>query len=123
MKYLKVADKVFEENFVNYACNVAAIAVNKGRVIAQAGNSYVKTHPVQHHFAKRAGEDKKIYLHAEVAALIKSGPNIDELYIFKRNKNGVLIDSAPCPVCQLAIKHSNVKKVFGVKLGKLTRLQ
>jgi hypothetical protein len=52
---------------------VARVYDRRGTLIAQATNSYEKTHPIQAHFAKLCGKPDSIYLHAEVAALLKCG--------------------------------------------------
>jgi len=43
----------------------------QGRVLSHATNSYTKSHPLQNYFAKRSGQPHKIYLHAEIAAILK----------------------------------------------------
>ena len=50
----------------------ATVYDRRGRKIATAENSYDKTHPIQAHFAAKAGKPVCKYLHAEVLALLRS---------------------------------------------------
>ena len=84
----------------------------QGRLISQAGNSYHKTHPIQAHFAKMVGMDDRIYLHAEVAALLKCGvKKPHSIHIERRKRDGSLGTAKPCKICDAAIKHWGVKYV------------
>lgn len=84
----------------------------KGRLLSVGHNSYTKTHPLQLWYAKRCGLDNKMFLHAEMAALIKTrGRKVHKLVIVRVGKDKSLLNAAPCPVCQLAIKEFGVKVV------------
>lgn len=92
--------------------SLVAIACRGRRVIAVGYNSYSKTHPFQHRMSAKVGQQRP-YLHAEIAALLKSPRDIDSLYVVRINKQGELVNAAPCPVCRLAIGLFNPKlKVF-----------
>jgi deoxycytidylate deaminase len=93
--------------------DVTAIAYDKrGNVLAVGRNSYVKTHPLQARMARRAGTPYKVYLHAEIAALIKArGRKVHKLVVFRVGKSGNMMNAEPCPVCKEAIKHFGVKHV------------
>jgi deoxycytidylate deaminase len=84
----------------------------RGKLVSVGRNNYTKTHPIQKKFADKAGIPQKIYLHAEIDALIKAkqGP-IYRMVIVRKNKDGVSRPSMPCPVCEEAIKAFGVKKV------------
>lgn len=94
--------------------NITAFAYDrKGRILSIGRNSYVKTHPLQARAAKEVGEDYKIYLHAEVAALvkIKNWQKINKLVVTRYNKNGEPMLAKPCRVCQRVIKIAGIGTV------------
>ena len=83
---------------------------SRDRVISVGYNSYTKTHPKQAKMAAMVGLDDKQYLHAEVAAIIKSkGRDIHKIKIERYDSRGNPKLAAPCPVCQLAIKMAGIK--------------
>jgi len=90
---------------------IATVRDKKGRIIGRATNNYKKTHPLQAHFAQLAAENDRIYLHAEIAALLKCGTKLPHsIYIERKNQDGPAL-AAPCRVCRLAIEHFGVKKI------------
>lgn len=94
--------------------NITAFAYDrKGRLLSIGRNSYIKTHPLQAKAAKEVGEDYKIYLHAEVAALvkIKNWQKIDKLVVTRYNKNGEPMLAKPCRVCQRLINIAGINTV------------
>lgn len=89
-----------------------ALAYNKrGKLIAVAKNSYTKTHPLQAKFGKQSGKPNAIYLHAELAVLIKSREPVHRLVVLRFDSKGRPANSAPCASCQVAIKYYGVKHV------------
>lgn len=86
----------------------------KGKQLSSAKNSYKKTHPLQKYFAEKVGHKNNIYLHAEIAALIKAGiKKVHTITITRRH--GTTYDLAlakPCPICLEALKAFKVKKIF-----------
>ncbi len=50
---------------------VATVYDKQGNVVSVGYNSYIKTHPLQAKLACRCGQPEKVYLHAEIAALVK----------------------------------------------------
>ena len=86
----------------------------KGRYLSSAINSYKKTHPLQKYFADKVGHKDNIYLHAEIAALIKAGTQkIHTIVIIRRyKKTNNLALAKPCPICLEALKAFKVKKIF-----------
>lgn len=92
---------------------ITALAYDKkGRLISVGHNSYVKTHPLQYRLAARSGNPNKIFLHAEVDALIKArGQKVHKLVVMRRGKSGRWLNASPCPSCKLAIKEFGVEKV------------
>jgi tRNA(Arg) A34 adenosine deaminase TadA len=77
----------------------------KGKLLSIATNSYSKTHPIQAYFATKVGQPAKIYLHAEIHAIIKAGDKkIHKIVISRIGKNHKALNAKPCPICQEAIK-------------------
>ena len=93
---------------------ITAILYDKrGRVLSIGKNSYVKTHPYQAELAKAAGQADKIYLHAEIDAIIKCR-DLDKAHrisIFRTTKNGEYGLAKPCSICCSAIKAAKIKVV------------
>lgn len=85
----------------------------KGRVLSTGRNSYIKTHPLQAKFSKQVGMDGRIYLHAEVAAIVKcfDWERIKSIHIFRYGANGRPLLAKPCPACQALIDHIGIKDV------------
>lgn len=91
----------------------AIIYDGKGRVISIGQNSYVKTHPLQAKHAKRIGDEEKIFLHAEIAAIAKCRDlsKAHKMMIFRYDSRGNPVLAKPCPICQSAIKETSIKFV------------
>ena len=94
--------------------SITAIAYTKsGRIISIGHNSYIKTHPLQASIASSVSLDKKIYLHAEIDAIIRAkGTRIHKLFIFRLGKSNQFLNAAPCPICTKAIALYGIKKVI-----------
>ena len=83
-----------------------------GNVLSTACNSYNKSHPMMHYLAVKVGHPAKIYLHAEVLALLKTrGKKVHSIHVERYNKRGEPMLAKPCPVCEEAIKAWGVKEV------------
>lgn len=91
----------------------ALIYDKRGRVLSIGQNSYVKTHPIQAQYAEQAGEPHKIYLHAEIDAIIKCTDiaKAHKLVLFRFHEDGSPAMAAPCKVCQEAIAKTPIKVV------------
>lgn len=92
----------------------ATIRDKKGRSLATATNNYTKSHPIQAKFARNASQPSRIYLHAEIAALVKlkKGDRPLSIHIERKTKDGTYALAAPCPVCRAALTHWGIKKIF-----------
>ena len=93
---------------------VAKIYDKRGRLLATGHNSYTKTHPKQAHFARLAGIERKTYLHAEIAAIIRASRTFNRPYrihVSRQNSKGEFRLARPCMVCQLAIREAGIKKI------------
>ena len=75
-------------------------------------NLYDSTHPLQAHFASKAGKPESIYLHAELNAIIRSRKQGHTIIVVRVDKQGNLRMAKPCPICQLAIKSAGIKEVI-----------
>ncbi len=92
----------------------AIIYDKRGRVISMGHNSYIKTHTVQAHYANKAGQPDRIFLHAEMDAIIRAGSRIKyahQISVYRFNKQGEPRLAKPCPVCMSAILETPIKKI------------
>jgi len=85
----------------------------RGRLLAIGQNSYVKTHPLQARFAAHVGEPDKIFLHAEIAGLlkIKDWSKIDKVVITRFTKDGCPALAAPCRCCSHALAIAGITNI------------
>jgi tRNA(Arg) A34 adenosine deaminase TadA len=94
--------------------SISAIIYDKrGNVLSIGNNSYVKTHPLQAEYARRAGEPHKVYLHAEISAIVRcrSLDKAHKIVIFRYMEDGSPAEARPCRICQEAIKVAGIKYV------------
>jgi hypothetical protein len=72
----------------------------RGLLLSTAQNSYTKTHPIQAYFAEKSNQKSKIYLHAEIAAIIKAGDKqIYKIVITRFSpKTHRALNAKPCPI-------------------------
>lgn len=86
--------------------HIVAKCYNKrGQLLSTGINSYTKTHPLQSYFAKRVGHDAKIYLHAEIAAILRSRHHpIYRIKVERYDPKGNPVSAKPCEICREAIK-------------------
>lgn len=91
---------------------VGCVLLRRGRVVVATTNAEGKTHPRQKLLAHRVNEPYRVSLHAELRALLKAREAVDTLVVGRVNRRGDLCLARPCPVCQLAIAESGVKKVY-----------
>lgn len=95
--------------------NITAIIKDKrGRILSIGKNSYLKSHPMQKKFAEAEGLPEKIYLHAELDAIIKCQHlnKAHSIHIFRFGKKNQPLLAAPCPICLSAIRKSKIKHIF-----------
>jgi deoxycytidylate deaminase len=91
----------------------ATVFDKRGRVLGTGTNSYTKTHPHQKHLASKVGLHEKIYVHAEVLAIIRASKvgKPHTISIERYGKDGRPLNSEPCPICKLCIKESGINFV------------
>lgn len=112
---------MISDNIYNFAIEVAksspskkkvgALLLNKSKVIVSATNLETKSHPIQAKFAQKVGLCEKIFLHAEIAALVKCREECDTIVVARVNPQGKLRMARPCPICDLALKEAGVSKI------------
>jgi deoxycytidylate deaminase len=94
--------------------NITAFVYDKrNRLLSVGNNSYVKTHTIQARYAAKAGNPARIYLHAEIDALIKASRKgvPHKIVVIRYKANGEQALARPCDACMLAIKEYGVKIV------------
>jgi deoxycytidylate deaminase len=91
----------------------AVIYDRRGRVLSIGYNSYLKTHPIQAHHARVAGEPERMFLHAEIHALVRCRDlsKADKIFVSRWDNNGRPKLAKPCKICQSAIDAAGIKKV------------
>jgi len=81
--------------------------------ISSSYNTYKKSHPLQKYFAEKVGHPERIYLHAEIAAILAAGTQkIATLWVSRINSKKQYVMAKPCIICQEAIKAFDIKNVF-----------
>lgn len=93
----------------------AIVKDKKGRILAIGRNSYVKTHPLMLKAARATGNnEKRLYLHAEVAALLKvpDWQKAHSMEVIRFTKDGKPALAKPCDCCQYILKQTGIKKVI-----------
>ena len=91
---------------------VTAIIYDKrDRVLSIGQNSYIKSHPVQAKHAKRVGCEHNIYLHAEIAAIIRCSDimRAHKIFITRYTSSGEPTLAKPCKICMSAISATSIK--------------
>lgn len=103
---------------------IAQVFDKRGRLLAQATNSYTKTHPLQAYFAEKVGHPQKEFLHAEIAALLKcKDKQPHTLKVFRYGTGGFYRCAKPCVICQEAIFAFNLTEVWYSEINnELVRL-
>ena len=91
---------------------VAKCYDKRGRLLSVGFNSYTKSHPLQKHFAERVGHSHKVYLHAEIAAILRAKDQpIYRITVERYDKKGLPVNAEPCPICKAAIEAFNIQVV------------
>jgi len=89
----------------------ATIFDKRGRAISHGENSYTKTHPYQVKMSKLVGKPEAIYLHAEIAALVKlkDWSRAHKIVIERYDEEGNPRLAKPCPACLRALRDAGIK--------------
>lgn len=91
----------------------AKIFDRQGRLLSQASNSYKKTHPIMYKAGNAVNKPNSIYLHAEVAALvkIKDWTKAFRIDVVRYMKDGTTGNAKPCPICSRVIGQTGIKLI------------
>ena len=92
----------------------ATVYSKLSRITASAQNSYKQSHPLQKFFAEQVGQPQKIYLHAEIKAMIQASIHVDKLhsiYIKRQDEFGNLYLAKPCIICVYAMIFFGIEHV------------
>lgn len=91
----------------------AIIYDKRGKVLSIGKNSYVKTHPYQARLAAKLNEEYKIFLHAEIDAIIKCSAidRAHKIKIFRVDARGKYVLAKPCKICAEAISKTTIKVI------------
>lgn len=91
----------------------AIIYDKRNRILSIGENSYIKTHPRQASSALAVGQPTKIYLHAEIAALVrlKDLSKAAKIVVFRFNKLGKPAPAYPCKCCLHALKLAGITNI------------
>ena len=71
-----------------------------------------KTHPRQKKYADKVGQGNRLYLHAEIDALIKVRSVMPYTIVVVRTTSKGLGMARPCPICMRAIKEAGVREIY-----------
>ena len=93
---------------------VGALLLNKTKVITHAVNQDKKSHPLQARFADMVGLSEKIYLHAEISALVKCRSEVDTIVVARLGGHSghEIRNAKPCPICSLALQQSGIEHIY-----------
>lgn len=91
----------------------AVIYDRKGNPLSVGKNNYVKTHPLQKKHAEEVGLPHRVFLHAEIDAIIKCKnlKKAHKISVFRFNLNGDPMLAKPCPVCCSALTAVNIHHI------------
>ena len=85
----------------------------RGRLLSSGANSYEKTHTLMYKAGASVGKPGAIYLHAEVAALIKikDWSKAHRIFVTRYTKDGKPALAKPCAICQSIIERTGIKLI------------
>lgn len=91
----------------------AVIYDKRGRVLSVGQNSYIKTHPLQAKYARQVGLPKKLFLHAEIHAIVRCRDitRADSIFISRWDSSGRPMLAEPCEICASAIRAAGIRHV------------
>ena len=93
---------------------VGAVLLNKNKPVSQGVNQDTKSHPLQAKLADMVGLSEKIYLHAEISALVRCRSDVDTIVVVRLGGHGgdQLRNAKPCPICSLALKEAGIEHIY-----------
>ena len=105
-----ITDAVQASGLSNYKYRIGAAIYDKRGRLLSLGHNQKKTHPTQLRYATRAGRPSKVFLHAEISALVKCRGEPYSISVVRVSKTG-LRNAYPCPICMAAILEAGIKKL------------
>lgn len=89
----------------------AIILDKKGRPLSIGKNSYTKTHPIMARESAKHGEPYKVFLHAEIDAIVrcKDMSKATRIVVMRFDANGLPVNSKPCPICMGLLSTYNLR--------------
>ena len=90
---------------------MAIIYDKRGRVLSIGKNQYLKTHPMQAKYAQEVCQPEKVYLHAEIHAIVRCRAlsKAHKIFVSRWDKQGKPMLAKPCEICQSAIRAAGIK--------------
>lgn len=67
---------------------------------------------MQASYSRRTGKISAVFLHAEIAALVKAREPVYKMEILRFNANGEPVLAKPCEGCALALKEFGVQEII-----------
>jgi len=109
-RLIDIAQGISIDKQINKRTRHYAFILNKNKIISIGTNS-LKTHPkvIKYNYHKNAG------IHAELAAIIKSGTLFhknNKMITFRFDNSGNLNIGKPCPSCQKLISSLGFKEIW-----------
>lgn len=91
----------------------AIIYDRRGNVLSIGKNSYVKTHPLQARYASQVGEPNKVFLHAEIDAIVKCKQldRAHKIVVLRYLESGIPAMAKPCKICRQAIRKTPIQYI------------
>ena len=91
----------------------ATVLSKQGKVLGTATNQYHKSHPLAKLYSVKAGlSDQRVYIHAELGAILRAGDNkVHTILVQRFHNNGASANAKPCKSCQLMLKDFGVKRI------------
>jgi deoxycytidylate deaminase len=94
--------------------DITALIYNKrGRLVSMGKNDYARTHPLQARCACAVGEPHRIFIHAEIAALVrlKDWTQAHSIHVARYTRDGQPADARPCKACSHALQLAGIKNI------------
>ena len=93
---------------------VGAMLLKKNKIVSTGVNKETKSHPLQAKLAEMVGLDEKIYLHAEISALVRCKSDADTIVVARLggHSGNELRNARPCPICSLALKEAGIQHIY-----------
>ena len=83
----------------------------KGRPLSIGKNSYTKTHPIMARESAKHGEPYKVFLHAEIDAIVRCRDmsKASRIVVMRFDANGLPVNAKPCPICMGLLSTYNLR--------------